>query len=178
MKHVQDHIKSFLYLTQELNVEKMYRLYSQYDGSSSRDITSRIAKEASAMSRLSNPLFRKHHKSISIRTKINMYRILVVSVLIYGSEAWATILAARNRLDAFDMRCQRRLLRVFWQQHICNQSIRERSKQPTASSLLQQHRLRCTDKSTSYHPPSLYQESMASSQTSMVGKYQVVALQN
>ena len=93
------------------------------------------------MCRLSNPLFRKHR--ISIRTtNSNMYRALVVSVLLYGSGAWATTLADRPRLDVFDMRCQRRLLRVFWQQHVSNQSIRERTKQPTASSLLRQRRLR------------------------------------
>ena len=110
------------------------------DGSSSRDITSLIAKAASAMYRLSNPLFRKHR--ISIQTKINMYRALVVSVLLYGFVAWATTLADRRRLDVFDMRCQRRLLRVFWQQHISNHSIRERTKQPTEASLLRQRRLR------------------------------------
>ena len=110
------------------------------DGSYSRDITSRIAKAASAMCRLSNPLFRQHR--ISIRTKINMCRALVVSVLLYGSEAWATTLADRRRLDVFDMRCQRRLLRVFWQQHVSNQSISERTRQPTASSLLRQRCLR------------------------------------
>ncbi len=72
-----------------------------------------------------------------------MYRVLVVSVLLYGSEAWATTLADRRRLDMFfDMRCQRRILRVFWQQHISNHSIRERTKQPTASSILRQPRLR------------------------------------
>ena len=108
---------------------------------SMRDITSRMAKAASAMYRLSNPLFRKHR--ISIQTKFNMYRALVVSVLLYGSEAWATSAHhPRRRLDVFDMRCQRRLLRVFWQQHISNHSIRERTKQPTASSLLRQRRLR------------------------------------
>ena len=110
------------------------------DGSSSRDVTSRIAKAASAIYRLSNPLFRKHR--ISIQTKINMYRALVVSVLLYGSEAWATTLADRRRLDVSDMRCQRCLMRVFWQQHISNHSIRERTKQPTASSLLWQHHIR------------------------------------
>ena len=47
----------------------------------------------------------------------------------------------RRRLDVFDRRCQRRLLRVFWQQHVSNQSIRERTTQPTASSLLRQRRL-------------------------------------
>ena len=110
------------------------------DGSSSRAITSRIAKAASTMSRLSNPLFLKHR--ISIRTKINMYRARVVFVLLYGSEAWATTLTDRRSLDVFDMRCQRRLLCVFWQQHTSNQSIRERTKQPTASPLLRQRRLR------------------------------------
>ena len=92
------------------------------------------------MYRLSNPLFRKHR--ISIQTRINMYRALVVSVLLYGSEAWVTTLADRRRLDVFDMCCQRRLLRVFWQQHISNHSFRERTKQPTASSLLRQRLLR------------------------------------
>ena len=110
------------------------------DGSSSRYITSRIAKAASGRCRLSKPLFRKHR--ISIRTKINMYRALVVSVLLYGSEALSTTLVGRLRLDVFDMRCQRRLLCVFWQQHISNQSIRERTKQPTASYLLRQRRPR------------------------------------
>ena len=89
---------------------------------------------------LSNPLFRTHR--ISIRTKINMYRALVVSVLFYGSESLSTTLADRRRLDVFNMRCQRCLLRVFWQQHISNRSIREHTKQPTASSLLGQRRLR------------------------------------
>ena len=47
----------------------------------------------------------------------------------------------RRCLDVFDMRCQRRLMHMFWQQHISNHSIRERTKQPTASSLLRQRRL-------------------------------------
>ena len=59
-----------------------------------------------------------------------------------GSEAWSITLADRRRIDVFDMRCQRHLLRVFWQQHIRNQSTRERTKQPTASSFLRQRRLR------------------------------------
>ena len=120
------------------------------DGSSSRDITYRIAKATSAMCRLSNPLFRKHR--ISIRTKINMYRALVFSVLLYGSEAWAATLADRSRLHVFDMRCQRCLLRVFWQQQVSNQSI-----------------------STACHPPSLYGESLTSTLTSMVGRDQEAA---
>ena len=109
------------------------------DESSPHDVTSCIAKAAFATSRLSNPLFRKH--CISIRTKVNMYHALVVSVLLYGPEAWSTTLADRHCLDVFNMRCQRRLLRVFWQQQISSRSIRELTKEPTASSLLR-HLLR------------------------------------
>ena len=133
------HLPLMICNTEVLFVDSFTYLITN-DGSSSRDITSRIAKAASAMYRLSNPLFRKHR--FSIQTKINMYRALVVSVLLYCSEAWATTLADRRRLDVFDMRCQRRLLRVFWQQHTSNHSIGESTKQPTASSLLRQRRLR------------------------------------
>ena len=143
------------------------------DGSSSRDITSRIAMAASAMCHLSNPLFRKHR--ISIRTKINMYRALVVSVLLYGSEAWATTLADRRRLDVFDMRCQRRLLRVFWQQHVSNQaSVNAPSNQQHHPSF---DNAACdgSDISTACHPPSLYEESLTSTLTPMVVRDQEAA---
>ena len=113
--------------------------------------------------------FRKHR--IPIRTKINMD----ISVLLYGSEAWSTTLADRQRLDVFDMRCQRRLLHVFWQQHISNGSIRERTKQPTASSLLRQRCL-CWFGHLHRMPSSLPdEESMTSTQTFTAGKDQEVA---
>ena len=107
------------------------------NGSSSRNITYRIAKAASTMCRLSNPLFRKHR--ISIRTKINMYRALVESVLFYSSETLHGPPPRRSpplRCVRFDMRCQRRLMRVFWLQYISCRSIHKRTKHPTASSLL------------------------------------------
>ena len=120
---------------------------------------------------LSNPLFRTHR--ISIRTNINMYRALVVSVLLYGSEAWSTTLADRRRIDVLNMRCQMCLLRVFWQQHISNRSIRERIKQTTASYLLRQRRLLWFGHFLRM-PSSRYAGSMTSTQTFMAGKDQEV----
>ena len=124
------------------------------------------------MYRPRNPLFRKHR--ISIQTKINMYRALVVSVLLYGSEAWATTLADRRRLDVFHMRCQRRVLCVFWQQHISSTSATIASVNAPSNQL---HHLSYDnadfgglDISTACHPPSLFEESMTSSQTSMAGR--------
>ncbi len=103
-----------------------------------------------------------------------MYRALVVSVLLYGSEAWITTLADRRRLDVFDMRCQRRVLCVFWQQHISSTSATIASVNAPSNQL---HHLYYDnaayaglDISTACHPPSLYEESMTSTQTSMAGK--------
>ena len=55
---------------------------------------------------------------------------------------WLWSMGHHPRRSPTPRRCQRRLLCVFWQQHISNHSIRERTKQPTASSLLRQRRLR------------------------------------
>ena len=100
-----------------------------------------------------------------------MYRPLVVSVSLYGSEAWATTLADRRRLDVFfDMRCQRRLLRVFWRQHISNHSIREAPSNQLHHLYYDNAAYAGLDISTACNPPSLLEESMTSTQTSMAGR--------
>ena len=111
------------------------------DGSSSRDITSRMPMVLlPCVDYEIHFLFRKHR--ISKITKINMYLALVISVWPYGSAAWSTTFVDRRRLDVFNMCCQRRLMRVFWQQHTSNRSIRKCTKQPTTSPLVRQRRLR------------------------------------
>ena len=91
-------------------------------------------------------------------------------VLLYGSEAWGTTLADRRRLDVFDMRCQRRLLRVFCSiasatiasVNVPNNQLHHLSYDNAAYAGL--------DISTACHPPSLFEESMTSTQTSMAGR--------
>ena len=68
------------------------------------------------------------------------------------------------------MRCQRPLLCVFWQQHITNHSIRERTKQPTASSILRQRHLRWFGHLHRMPSFSLFEETMTSTQTSTAGR--------
>ena len=99
--------------------------------------------------------FCKHRTTV--RTNINMYRALVVSLLLYGSDSWSTTLADHRRLDVFDMRCHRRVLRVFWQEHIGKQSIHERTQEATASYLLRQRLIRWLGHIPSFRPFSLYE---------------------
>ena len=132
----------------------------------SRDITSRIANAESAIYRLSNPLFRKH--CISIQTKINMYLALVVSVLLYGSDAWATTLAVRRSCTT----CA-----VKGASCLCSGSSTSATIASVNAPSNQLHHLSYDnaayaglDISTACHPPSLLEESMTSTQTSMAGR--------
>ena len=101
------------------------------DGSIEAEITSRIGKAAGAMKRLSNALWKR--RCISRQTKLRMYRALVSSVLLYGSETWNLNIRDYNRLNAFDMSCLRRLENVKWYQHVRN--ITSDNKLNSAQSL-------------------------------------------
>ena len=55
--------------------------------------------------------------------KIRVYLALVQSVLLYVSETWTLTSADVKSLEAFHMKCQRRILRISWRQFVCNSEI-------------------------------------------------------
>ena len=56
-------------------------------------------------------------------TKVRLVKAMVFPVVMYGSESWTTKKAESQRIDDFDLRCWRRLLRVPWTARRSNQSI-------------------------------------------------------
>ena len=56
-------------------------------------------------------------------TKIRLVKAMVLPVVMYGCESWAVKKAERQRIDAFELWCWRRLLRVPWTARRSNQSI-------------------------------------------------------
>ena len=54
---------------------------------------------------------------------IHWYRAMVFPVVMYGCESWTVKKAEHRRIDAFELWCWRRLLRVPWNARISNQSI-------------------------------------------------------
>ena len=68
---------------------------------------------------------RQHIKSrdIILSTKVHLVKAMVFPVVIYGCESWTVKKAERWRIDAFELWCWRRLLRVPWTARRCNQSI-------------------------------------------------------
>ena len=61
-------------------------------------------------------------RDITLPTKVHLVKAMVFPVVMYGCESW-TVKAERRRIDAFELWCWRRLLRVPWTARKSNQSI-------------------------------------------------------
>ena len=62
-------------------------------------------------------------KSRDFANKIHLVKVVVFPVVKYGCESWTIQKAERQRIDAFELWCWRRLLRVPWTARRSNQSI-------------------------------------------------------
>ena len=62
-------------------------------------------------------------RDITLSTKVHLVKAMVFPVVVYGCESWTIKKAERWRIDAFELWCWRRLLRVPWTARRSNQSI-------------------------------------------------------
>ena len=62
-------------------------------------------------------------RDITLPTKVHLVKAMVFPVVMYGCESWTVKKAECRRIDAFELWCWRRLLRVPWTARRCNQSI-------------------------------------------------------
>ena len=62
-------------------------------------------------------------RDISLPTKVRLVKAMVFPVVMYGCECWTVKKAEHQRIDAFELWCWRRLLRVPWTARRSNQSI-------------------------------------------------------
>ena len=90
------------------------------DGDCSLEIKRRLVLGRKAMTNLGSIL---KSRDITLLTKIHIVKGIVFPVVIYGCESWTIKKAERYRIDAFELWCWRRLLRVLWTAKRSNQSI-------------------------------------------------------
>src|SRR5574337_990203 len=62
-------------------------------------------------------------RDITLPTKVHLVKVMVFPVVMYGCESWTVKKAERQRIDAFEVWCWRRHLRVPWTARRSNQSI-------------------------------------------------------
>ena len=63
------------------------------------------------------------NRDITLPTKVRLVKAMVFPVIMYGCESWTVKKAERRKIDAFELWCWRRLLRVPWTARRSNQSI-------------------------------------------------------
>ena len=62
-------------------------------------------------------------KDVILQTKVHIVKAIIFPVDMYGSESWTVKKAEHQRIDAFELWCWRRLLRIPWTARRSNQSI-------------------------------------------------------
>ena len=81
------------------------------DGDCSHEIKRRLLLGRKVMTNLDNIL---KSRDITLSTKVHLVKAMVFPVVIYGCESWIIKKAELQRIDAFELWCWRRLLRVPW----------------------------------------------------------------
>ena len=90
------------------------------DGDCSHEIKRRLLLGRKVMTNLDS-IFKS--KDITLSTQVHLVKAMVFPVVTYGCESWTIKKAEHQRIDAFELWCGRRLLRVPWTARRSNQSI-------------------------------------------------------
>ena len=90
------------------------------DGDCSNEIKRRLLLGRKVMTNLGN-IFKS--RDITLLTKVCLVKAMVFPVVMYGCESWTVKKAESQRIDAFELWCWRKLLRVPWTARRSNQSI-------------------------------------------------------
>ena len=90
------------------------------DGDFSHDIKRHLLLGRKVMTNLDSIL---KSRDITLSTKVHLVKAIVFPVVMYGCESWTIKRAEHRRINAFELWCWRRLLRVPWTARRSNQSI-------------------------------------------------------
>ena len=90
------------------------------DGDCSHEIKRRVLLGNKVMTNLDS-IFKS--RDITLPPKVRLIKVMVFPVVMYGCESWTVKKAERQRIDAFELWCWRRLLRVPWTAGRSNESI-------------------------------------------------------
>ena len=105
-----ERVTDFLFLGSKITV----------DGDCSLETKRRLLLRRKAMTDLHSIL---KSRDITLPTKVHLVKAMVFPVVLYGCESWTVKKAEHWRIDAFELWCWRRLLRVPWTARRSNQSI-------------------------------------------------------
>ncbi|KAJ3614980.1 hypothetical protein NHX12_018549 [Muraenolepis orangiensis] len=106
------------------------------------EIHHRLSCASGAFSRLRKRVF--ENSDLQAKTKILVYKAVVLPTLLYGSEAWTTYSRHLKALEAYHQRSLRKILRISWEDRRTNTSVLEEADIPTITATIAQNQLRWT----------------------------------
>ena len=110
------------------------------DGDCSHEIKRRLLLGRKVMTNLDS-IFKR--RDITLPTKVRLVKAMVFPVVMYGCESWTVKKAERWRIDAFELWCWRRLLRVPWTARRSHQSILKEISPYSLEGLVLKLKLQC-----------------------------------
>ena len=128
--HIFEVVESFTYLGSTISSNPSLDV----------ELNTRIGKASSAIARLAKRVW--DISMLTTNTKMKVYQACVLSTLLYGSEAWTLYSRQEHRLNAFHLRCLRRLLGITRQERVPNSAVLAQAKTPSIYALFTQRRLR------------------------------------
>ena len=76
-----------------------------------------------------------------LSTKLKLYSVCILPIMLYGSECWALSKADVRKIDALDQWCLRRILDIRWYHRVSNLEVWHLTEQPLLTSIIQKRRL-------------------------------------
>ena len=113
----------------------------QNDGGSSQEVTRWIGlAHHGVMDSLNTSIWRCRY--LCRRTKIRIFKSLVIPVLLYGCETWTLNTDLKRRIDVFGTRCLRRIMGYRWYDFVSNQRLFHETDSRPITSIVRQRQLR------------------------------------
>ena len=109
-------------------------------GRSRNEVLRRIGIAHGVMDSLSSSIWRCRY--LCRRTKIRLFKSLVLPVLLYGSETWTLDSDLKRRIDAFGNKCLRRIMGYRWDDYVSNQRLLRETGSRPITCIVRQRQLR------------------------------------
>ena len=109
------------------------------DAKIDKEIDNRLAKDSS-FGRLYKRVW--NNNSLKCKTKIRVYRPVVLTTLLYSSETWVTYHSHIRPLERFHQRCLRTILNIHWSDFITNVEVLEQAEVSSIEAMILKYQLR------------------------------------
>uniref|UniRef100_A0A914XC78 Endonuclease-reverse transcriptase n=1 Tax=Plectus sambesii TaxID=2011161 RepID=A0A914XC78_9BILA len=111
------------------------------DGDATRDVTCRIGKAFAVFKRLRSIW---NSASLSLHLKLRLFTTIVVPTALYAAKTWKKTVTIDRKLDVFQQRCLRRILKISYRDRVTNDEVYRRTNTKPLSTVVTERRLQFT----------------------------------